>query len=385
MEGVLTSTRNSLGFRAPCCFGRLRKSVRFVYSNKLSYRSDKFNRSRKVGKCQAQVVPTFGAPVVNEEKLRSWFNGFNVDFEQTSCLKVAITGRKVGMLLGQGGQRCQSLQEEHSVRIIVTSNGDTIPGTRQRLVQIHGVLGNCMLVLSEILEDIVDDAVGEFGEPISEQKKLGVVFPIEVVGKIFGEGGSMLRNLMNVTGATISAQLQEHMWHMQDVRKFELVGTPEQLLQAYMGLLALCVAEPKYAEFSEVLPTTHTDSEWLPRFLQTMPRNQILMGANYTIQIGVPQSFVPRILGKQASNLIRLLQASGNCQIDIPRDEFVEGTDLRKVILQGNFKDVMKAQAGLDKMIRDSIRGGILDPAEFARSRRYTNNNRRSNQTRRES
>eukprot|EP01025_Chloroclados_australasicus_P028544 TRINITY_DN28291_c0_g1_i1.p1 TRINITY_DN28291_c0_g1~~TRINITY_DN28291_c0_g1_i1.p1 ORF type:complete len:444 (+),score=39.90 TRINITY_DN28291_c0_g1_i1:140-1333(+) len=331
---------------------------------------------------QDQVIPNYSGPIVPVEKINEWFTAFNLDYDMSSCVKIVISGRSVGSVIGMGGQRCQSLQELHSVKIFVTTAGDFVPGTRQRLFQVSGKLGDCIVVLSELIADIAEPVVDDMGQEQIGIKKVSTAFPITIVGKLFGEGGSMVKNIMHITGATISAESQEHMMAMQDIRRFDIVGGLEQILQAYIGLLALCAAEDTYSEFSQQLPTMHTDSQWLPRWLATLPRNSALMSANYNVQVGVPDSFVPRLIGKNATNLIRLLQASGNAQIDIPRDEFVEGTDLRKVVIRGNFKDVMKAQAGLDKMIKESIRNGFLDPSQFG-SRVYNGGNIRGNNRRR--
>eukprot|EP01024_Parvocaulis_polyphysoides_P066164 TRINITY_DN7750_c1_g2_i2.p1 TRINITY_DN7750_c1_g2~~TRINITY_DN7750_c1_g2_i2.p1 ORF type:complete len:382 (-),score=35.84 TRINITY_DN7750_c1_g2_i2:298-1443(-) len=372
MAGQIVCFKGQSGVSRPCYVKQL-GGYNKLNKKGIVYRLQKAGNksSKRAVVCTASevveggIIPSYDQTIVSENDLKKWFDAFNLDFELNSSVKVVASGRQVGNIIGAGGQRIQTLQEMYDVRMYVTTAGDFIPGARQRLVQVSGKLGRCMMVLADVISFLVEPFMDEMGEESKEYKRLGVIFPLEVVGQIFGNAGSILKNLTHVTGANVVAQSAESMMSMQDFRKFEIVGTVEQILQAYVGLLALCATETRYSEFSEQLPTVHTDTQWLPRFVATLPRNSALMAARYNVEIGVPESFIPILIGKKSATLIRILQSSGNAQIDIPRDEFIEGTDLRKVIIRGNFKDVIKAQAGLDRLIRDTFRMGILDPTQF--------------------
>lgn len=71
-----------------------------------------------------------------------------------------------------------------------------------------------------------------------------------------------------------------------------------------------------------------------------------------TVELGVPDSMVPRILGSKGSGIRKLVQATGCSRIKVSqRDQFLEGTDQRIVFCTGTAEAVSKAEARIKDML----------------------------------
>lgn len=156
--------------------------------------------------------------------------------------KIAIPASAGGLVLGRGGGTLKSIAEESGAKVQMTSKDDAV-FTQERILTISGTTGSCARCVTLILTKLSGDletaqyvnrgvtyapqlpgynqprgprgpnarnsAPAAPAENLVSSTKITLTVPDALVGNILGKQGSTMREIMSLSGATITVSSRE--------------------------------------------------------------------------------------------------------------------------------------------------------------------------------
>ena len=161
-------------------------------------------------------------------------------------LKILVPNYAAGAIIGKGGQNILQLQSTYGARIKLSQNNEHYPGTQERIGIITGDVDKVIDLHKYVMDKIRNEASHAHGSAIddrSRQKEAKIIVPNSTAGLIIGRGGSMIRSLMEQSGAKIilSNKDQEQ---VHGERVVTVTGSPEENEEACRLIIDKVATDP---------------------------------------------------------------------------------------------------------------------------------------------
>ncbi|KAG4914608.1 hypothetical protein JHK87_052165 [Glycine soja] len=146
---------------------------------------------------------------------------FVIDLEDT-VYRYVCPGRKIGSVIGRGGEIVKQLRVETKAKIRI---GETVPGCEERVVTIYSPSdetnaveggGNYVSPAQDALFKVHDRVVaedfhGDQDDDGGQQVTAKLLVPSDQIGCVIGKGGSIVQNIRSETGAQIRILKDDHL------------------------------------------------------------------------------------------------------------------------------------------------------------------------------
>lgn len=160
-------------------------------------------------------------------------------------LKILVPNYAAGAIIGKGGQNIIQLQNTYGARIKLSQNNEHYPGTQERIGVITGDVDKVIDLHKYVMDKIRSEATYAHGSAIDEtrQKQVKIIVPNGTAGLLIGKGGSMIRSLMEQSGAKIiiSNKDQEQ---VRGERVVTISGLPEENEEACRLIIEKVATDP---------------------------------------------------------------------------------------------------------------------------------------------
>ena len=300
------------------------------------------------------------------------------DEEATMTLKLLIPGTAAGSIIGKGGSTINEFQTQTGARIQLSRNAEVFPGTTDRMVTLGGtataILGAMHLMINKLIAD-GESIVG--GNP-----QIKLVIPNASCGCIIGKGGATIRSFVEDSQAEIKLSSQDRMLPGVTDRILTVTGAIEHVLRA-VALVATALSEDDgYAQLA-ARPSTYATQPGMSMGMGMGMGGMGMAGmmaagamggmggiggmaggvptfmpqagaASVSVTVAVPDEHIGAVLGKGGRTISEIQVVSGVRIKVSDRNDFVEGTRNRKVILTGSAEGVQIAQYLLAQKLRTS-------------------------------
>eukprot|EP01025_Chloroclados_australasicus_P005138 TRINITY_DN11458_c0_g1_i1.p1 TRINITY_DN11458_c0_g1~~TRINITY_DN11458_c0_g1_i1.p1 ORF type:complete len:305 (+),score=30.00 TRINITY_DN11458_c0_g1_i1:22-915(+) len=274
---------------------------------------------------------------------------------------------EIGKIIGQQGARIKDINQRKTIHCRTSNVGEFYPGIQKRIMAIRGNADQVFLTLGEILPDLYDvqnyeNIEGKMTDSrgsILGNKKLyvQVFFPYSLCSSIIGVQAANMRSLSQHFGVKFYAQFDSAILPLAKTRYFEITGQPPSVLKSIIKITSQIVDHIEYKNFPTDTITSHSD------FVQTMDyvkekyyENQVLKDANYTVEVSIDPEMQGRVIGKGGENVKYMIAISG-ARIQVEQassdSKYIAQMQKAKVVIQGNFKQVMRAQILLSDTIKN--------------------------------
>ena len=160
-------------------------------------------------------------------------------------LKVLVPNYAAGAIIGKGGQNIMQLQNTYGARIKLSQNNEHYPGTQERVGVITGDVDKVIDLHKYVMDKIRSEASYAHGAAIDEsrQRQAKIVVPNGTAGVLIGKGGTMIRGLMEQSGAkiVISSKDQEQ---VRGERVVTVSGSAEENEEACRLIIEKVAVDP---------------------------------------------------------------------------------------------------------------------------------------------
>lgn len=121
------------------------------------------------------------------------------------CVRVLMTNKMVGMVIGKGGEKIRRVRETSGCQITFSDNH---PGVQDRVLMVTGPYDHVKAAMSVIVMQLEQDTIianTTTPSPTGNQLLLKLLVPQSQIGAVIGKGGSNLEKMRASTGAQIIA------------------------------------------------------------------------------------------------------------------------------------------------------------------------------------
>ena len=265
------------------------------------------------------------------------------DFEEDSMvLKILIAATAAGSIIGKGGSTINEFQVASGARIQLSRNGETFPGTTDRVISLGGPVEAIIGALHMMIEKLTQD-----GENMVEgEPRVRVVVPNASCGAVIGKGGATIRHFQEDSGADIKLSSQDRMLPGVTDRVLTVTGDAANVLRAIANVATALSEDEGY------LPHARRPSAFLSSSPGPAPggggargRGREPRPGEVTVTVAVPDEHIGAVLGKGGRTISEIQVASGVRIKVSDRGDFIPGTRNRSVTLFGTEQGTRAAQA----------------------------------------
>jgi len=165
--------------------------------------------------------------------------------EMFPLLKILVPNYAAGAIIGKGGQNIMQLQTTFGARIKLSQNNEHYPGTQERIGVITGDVEKVIDLHKYVMDKIRSEASHAHGAAVDEsrQKQVKIIVPNGTAGVLIGKGGTMIRSLMEQSGAkiVISNKDQEQ---VRGERVVTISGSPDENEEACRMIIEKVAVDP---------------------------------------------------------------------------------------------------------------------------------------------
>lgn len=117
-------------------------------------------------------------------------------------LRLLQDSREVGGLIGRGGATINMLRSQSGAKVDITK---AVPGVSERIVTVTGDVSNVLMAITLIAGQLQVVHNKDQVDPTAPLRdiEMTVLLPQPLVGAIIGKGGTTVKAIRDVTGATI--------------------------------------------------------------------------------------------------------------------------------------------------------------------------------------
>jgi len=252
-------------------------------------------------------------------------------------LKLLINNSTAGALLSRGGEQHKQLETDHGVGIRVSTVDAMFPGTQDRVLLAAGEQANILGAIPVLIAKVR----GEEGSA-DAPGVLKLVATNDSCGALIGKAGSVSKELMQATGASLS--IAESNGITRD-RVVSVTGNFEQVVKMVSKML------DKLQEGS-----INTNVTYSVNGVPAGSSGKSLMSQQVDIWIEVAEAEVPGLIGKGGAN-IKAITAESGAKLHV--DDAEDGKCA--IHLSGSLTQVHHAHTALIEQIRDPIIGNGVD------------------------
>jgi RNA-binding protein Nova len=162
--------------------------------------------------------------------------------ESDAAIKLLLSNREAGCLIGKGGSSIVALQTKSGCRVRVSKADDFFPATQDRVVLITGSFSAVSEGISNILESIFlgfpepsdegSDPAKKLPAAMAESKMITLAIPNAAAGLIIGKGGANIKLISSKAGAHIQLAGKDRQIHGLDERLMHITGSFESVTAA---------------------------------------------------------------------------------------------------------------------------------------------------------
>lgn len=119
----------------------------------------------------------------------------------TLTIRMIMNGKDVGSIIGKGGEIINNIREESGAKIHITDG--SVP---ERIVTVSGSTDAILKAFTMVCKKMEEDGPREGNAPNSVPRPpvtLRLIFPASQCGSLIGKGGSKIKEIREVTGASI--------------------------------------------------------------------------------------------------------------------------------------------------------------------------------------
>ena len=147
-----------------------------------------------------------GAMVYDQEAKRA-----RIDNSNSHVLKILVANAVMGSLIGKQGVVLKQIMDGSGCRIKISSTDEVIPKTGERVAQIVGSLQGLTRAQQLISQQLLVAAQSPNGAPdeatvaalVDVERTVKILIPNHSCGLIIGKGGSLIKELMEKSGASV--------------------------------------------------------------------------------------------------------------------------------------------------------------------------------------
>lgn len=256
-------------------------------------------------------------------------------------IKVLIAATAAGSIIGKGGSTINEFQTQTGARIQLSRNGETFPGTIDRVISLAGgveaILGALHMMIQKLAaegESVVD------GEP-----RVRLVVPNASCGAVIGKGGATIRSFMEDSGADIKLSGQDRMLPGVTDRVLTVTGEASSVLRAVALVCAALSHDEGYMPHARRPSAFAASSPGRPTGGGAAGtgagKTRSLTGGGRSgpgeiaLTVAVPDEHIGAVLGKGGRTISEIQVASGVRIKVSDRGDFIPGTRNRSVTLFG--------------------------------------------------
>ena len=160
--------------------------------------------------------------------------------DSDAAIKLLLTNREAGCLIGKGGSSIVALQAKTGCRVRVSKADDFFPATQDRVVLITGAFSSVSDGISNIIENVFlgfpepsDDASDPSKKPpVADSKMITLAIPNVAAGLIIGRGGANIKLISSKSGSHIQLAPKERQIQGLEERLMHITGSLESVSSA---------------------------------------------------------------------------------------------------------------------------------------------------------
>lgn len=159
-------------------------------------------------------------------------------------VRILMHGKEVGGIIGKGGVTIKAFREESGAHINISDGSTT-----ERVVAISGTIDAVVKAFSLISEKIEEEMMNNARSSGSGQVSVRLVIPSSQCGAIIGKGGSKVKEIREVSGASV--QVAGEMLPGSTERAVTLLGNADNLTKC---IEQLCVVLTEFPPKGTTMP-----------------------------------------------------------------------------------------------------------------------------------
>eukprot|EP00794_Sanderia_malayensis_P019875 gene19875-21816_t len=177
--------------------------------------------------------------------------------EMLPLLKILVPNYAAGAIIGKGGHNISQLQTTYGAKIRLSQNNEYYPGSQERVAIITGDVDKVIDLHKYVMDRIRNEAHNQSqsvddsrqrqsrGSFVDEgrARQVKIIVPNGTAGLLIGKGGSMIRNLMEQSGARIIISNKDHE-QVPGERVVTISGTSEENEEACRLVIDKIATDP---------------------------------------------------------------------------------------------------------------------------------------------
>ena len=236
--------------------------------------------------------------------------------------RIRIPSDKVGILIGEGGNTLRMIRSVSGANVFV----DPKPphGAKERIVIITGNNEEVVEAARKLVEKITKQK--EKVRQPQDVRPFEMMIPGNLVGKIVGKGGEVIKSLQKETGAKINVIQDGHDYAME--KPLRIWGTPEVVMAARKRV-------------EEIIGVD-------------------LLSTVFEQRISIPKDKVGLIIGPGGDTIKQLSLTTGaSCLVDLHHPE---GATEKNIVIRGNNEEAVEAaRRGVEQVLDQRTELSSLD------------------------
>ncbi len=162
------------------------------------------------------------------------------DSSVTLTIRMIMNGKEVGSIIGKGGEIINNIREESGAKIHITDG--SVP---ERIVTVTGCTDAILKSFTMICKKFEDDGSRDSSSSSSAPRAavtLRLIVPASQCGSLIGKGGSKIKEIREVTGASI--QVASEMLPNSTERTVTISGSKDAITQAIYHVCTVMLESP---------------------------------------------------------------------------------------------------------------------------------------------
>ena len=158
----------------------------------------------------------------------------------TLTIRMIMNGKEVGSIIGKGGEIINNIREESGAKIHISDG--SVP---ERIVTVTGPTDSILKAFTMICKKFEEDGPREGGSSSSVPKPpvtLRLIVPASQCGSLIGKGGSKIKEIREVTGASI--QVASEMLPNSTERAVTISGAKDAITQCIYHVCLVMLESP---------------------------------------------------------------------------------------------------------------------------------------------
>lgn len=288
---------------------------------------------------------------MHEDEHDQHHDGSHSDFddEDNMLIKMLIAQTSAGCVIGKGGSVINEFQTQTGSRIQLSRNGETFPGTTDRVISLRGGVEQILQALHLMISKLAEE--GE--SMVDENSRVRLIVPNASCGAIIGKGGATIRAFAEDSEADIKLSSQDRMLPGVTDRVLTITGPAGNVLRAVALVSAALFNDGGYlphakrpSAFLSSSPIQSGGGNGSGRNGGSNSRSNHSAALDEISEtVAVPDEHIGAVLGKGGRTISEIQVASGVRIKVSDRGDFYPGTRNRKVTLYGTAEGVKTATA----------------------------------------